>query len=98
MNMKKLIVSLCSALAAFTLTAENTATGSIVHQKFAPHAAARPPASAVSDAPYQEATRHPAPAATTSPSARQNWNTPVPRPRISGGRVSVRYIGMTTAM
>jgi len=27
--MKKLIVSLCSALAAFTLTAENTATGSI---------------------------------------------------------------------
>ena len=80
------------------LPKNSTATGTIVHQKFAPQAATRPASSAVSDAPNTVATRHPAPAATTSPSPRQNWKTPVPRPRISGGSVSVRYIGMTTAM
>ena len=40
----------------------------------------------------------PTAAATTSPSPRKNRKTPVPRPRMSAGSVSARYIGMTTLM
>ena len=84
------------------LPRKSAATGASVHQKFSFQAmdfvASATRSAGASAAPQNRATTKPTAAAATSPSPRQSWNTPVPRPRIFGGSVSVRYIGMTTAM
>ena len=80
----------------------STATGTIVHQKLTRHASdfdeSGTTSVAASAAPYTAAIRMPTAAAVTSPMPRNSWKIPVPRPRMSGGRHSARYMGITTAM
>ena len=75
------------------------ATGRSVHQKLSRQA--KPfteSATSLSLAPRTREMRTPTSAAETRPMPRKSWKIPVPRPRASAGSVSVRYIGMTTAM
>ena len=84
------------------LPRNSTATGRSVHQKLIFHArdfaASLTTSHGASAAPTSRVTASPTDAAATRPNMRNVWKMPVPRPRISGGSVSVRYIGSMTLM
>ena len=81
---------------------KSKATGASVHQKLMRQArdfAASDTASAgASAAPNIRAMMTPETAASTRPIPRKSWKIAVPRPRLSGGRTSARYIGIAIDM